>query len=136
MKEPAWVRSQAVVAIHARQIAEHGGEPGIRDANLMESALARPRNLHAYGEGSSLASLAAAYAFGIAKNHPFNDGNKRTAMVVALTFLRINGLALEAGAEERYSRFEAIASGRIGERALAQWLERHCFPIARPRKRT
>ena len=121
---------RAVDAIHKRQIAEHGGEPGIRDENLLESALARPKNLFAYGErGSDLPTLAAAYAFGIAKNHAFNDGNKRTAMVVALTFLKLNGLDLAASPDERYEKFEGLASGRITECGLAKWLQTNCRPI-------
>ena len=131
MKEPAWILPRTVEAIHKRQIAEHGGETGIRDANLLDSALARPRNRFAYGERTpTLAALAAAYAFGIARNHPFHDGNKRTAMVVALTFLRLNGQELVAGAEERYEKFEGLAAGRVSERAFATWLETNCRPIA------
>ena len=121
-------------AIHKRQIAEHGGEPGVRDENLLQSALARAKNLFAYSEhGVPLTTLAAAYALGIAKNHPFFDGNKRTALVVALTFLRTNGLDLVAAAEERYDKFEGIASGRIPESTLAEWLAANCRLASTPR---
>jgi death on curing protein len=133
VKEPVWILPRAVGAIHKRQIAEHGGEPGIRDENLLESALARPRNLFAYGKhGNDLPTLAAAYAFGIAKNHAFNDGNKRTAMVVALTFLKLNGLDLVASPDEKYEKFEGLASGRVTERALAKWLQASCRPTGSP----
>lgn len=130
MKEPVWILPRAVDAIHKRQIAEHGGEPGIRDENLLESALARPRNLFAYRDGADLATLAAAYAFGVARNHAFHDGNKRTAMVVALTFLKLNGVDLVASPEERYEKFEGVASGRVTEGALATWLQANCHPSA------
>src|SRR3954447_2101174 len=89
---PRWLSLELVLVVHNRQLAEHGGPEGVRDMNALESALARPRNLLAYGDKPSLFRLAAAYAAGIAKNHPFLDGNKRTALVVCMTFLELNGV--------------------------------------------
>lgn len=110
-------------AIHQRQIAEHGGSSGVRDDGLLLSALARPQNLLAYGEQKAdLAALAAAYAFGIVRNHPFVDGNKRTALVAARTFLLLNGLDLEASQEEKYLTFLQLAEGSISEEELAEWI--------------
>src|SRR5271170_1304048 len=92
--EPEWIDEQDVIAIHRRQIAEHGGSDGIRDMGLLQSAVARPLNAFHYNQVVSLTKLAACYAFGIAKNHAFIDGNKRTALVVSLTFLKVNGYKL------------------------------------------
>ncbi len=97
MKELIWISDEVVVAIHRRQLAEHGGLQGIRDEGLLQSALHRPKNLLAYSESPpDMASLAAAYAYGIVKNHPFMDGNKRTAYVVMRTFLKLNGYDIQA----------------------------------------
>ncbi|MCA1568334.1 MAG: type II toxin-antitoxin system death-on-curing family toxin [Acidobacteria bacterium] len=124
-----WVREDVVVAVHLRQLAEHGGSEGIRDEGLLRSALARPQNLLAYGAPTpDLASLAAAYAFGIAGNHPFVDGNKRTALVVARLFLLLNGANLAATQEEKYSIFLALAAGELSEEALAEWVRAHLEP--------
>ena len=102
-KEPPWVRLDAVLAIHRRQLSEHGGLDGIRDQGMLESALGRPTNKYSYESPKpSLAQLAAAYAFGIARNHPFIDGNKRTAFVVCELFLRLNKQGIEASAEGKY----------------------------------
>lgn len=126
MKQPVWIRPDAVQAIHARQIAEHGGEHGLRDAGLLDSALNRPRNLLAYGDPPpDLAALAAAYAFGIARNHPFVDGNKRTAYVVCRTFLLVNGRDLDASAADKYVVFLKLAEGSLSEGELADWLRQH-----------
>ena len=123
MDEPIWIRDEAVAAIHHRQIAEHGGADGIRDPGLLASALARPRNTFAYGgEDVDLAALAAAYAYGIASNHPFVDGNKRVAYVVCRTFLRRNGFDFEATAEEKYGAFMRLAAGETSEAELAAWI--------------
>jgi death-on-curing protein len=130
LAEPIWVLDDVVEAIHKRQLAEHGGAVGIRDADLLASALARPKHLFAYAESAvSLTRLAAAYAFGIACNHPFVDGNKRTALVVAMLFLRLNGFTVTTSQEETYEAFIALAEGRLDEAALAAWLEEHCQPI-------
>jgi death-on-curing protein len=123
LKNVVWVREDVVRAVHLRQLAEHGGGEGIRDEGLLQSALARPQNLLAYGDPApDLAALAAAYAYGIASNHPFVDGNKRTALVVARLFLLLNGANLAATQEEKYSIFLALAGGRLPEEALAEWL--------------
>lgn len=116
-----------VGALHAMQIAEHGGSPGTRDDGLLGSALARPKNLAAYGE-PAIAELAAAYAFGIARNHPFIDGNKRTAFMAAYLFLGLNGLRLEAPEEEVVHVFRDLASGELDEGDLVLWIEDHCVP--------
>lgn len=128
MKEPVWVRTDVVYAIHRRQIAEHGGGEGIRDGGLLDSALARPKNLAAYSgseSGPDLASLAASYAWGLVRNHPFVDGNKRTAYVVCRTFLKLNGQDLEASSEEKYLVFLRLAEGSLSEQQLASWLRDH-----------
>ena len=125
-KEPPWVRLDAVLAIHRRQLSEHGGLDGIRDQGMLESALGRPTNKYSYESPKpSLAQLAAAYAFGIAKNHPFIDGNKRTAFVVCELFLRLNKQGLEASAEGKYIIFLSLADGTLSEEALAQWIAGH-----------
>lgn len=117
-----WLRLDAVLAIHKRQIAEHGGEAGVRDLGLLESALARPKNIEAYEPDWDIARLAASLAFGIAKNHPFIDGNKRTALVATRTFLALNGVELRADAADKYITFLSLAEGRISEDDLAEWL--------------
>lgn len=123
MRKPVWVRDDVVRAIHLRQIAEHGGDSGVRDVGLLESALARPKNLLAYGDPPpDVAALAAAYAFGIARNHPFIDGNKRTAYVVCRTFLLLNGHDIKATQEEKYASFLALATGEMDQDDLAEWL--------------
>ena len=114
----------AVLAIHRRQIAEHGGEAGLRDLGLLESALSRPRNIIAYAEKADTAASAAAYAFGIAKNHPFLDGNKRTALVVMRTFLILNGTDIDASQQDKYQTILALADGRLTEPDLAEWIRR------------
>ncbi|MEI6517862.1 MAG: type II toxin-antitoxin system death-on-curing family toxin [bacterium] len=125
-KEPTWVRLDAVLAIHRRQLSEHSGLDGIRDQGMLESALGRPTNKYSYESPKpSLAQLAAAYAFGIAKNHPFIDGNKRTAFVVCELFLRLNKQGLEASAEAKYIIFLSLADGTLSEEALAQWIAEH-----------
>jgi death on curing protein len=115
-----WVPVNAVLAIHDEQISEHGGIPGVRDLAVIESALARPRNLFAYGKPDA-ATLAAAYAFGLCRNHGFFDGNKRTAYVVAETFLDLNGYSMEASDEEVVSTMLAVASGVTPQSQLAKW---------------
>ena len=118
----AWILKDAVIGIHGRQIAEHGGSDGVRDEGLLLSALARPENLYAYGDDPDLADLAAAYAFGIAKNHPFIDGNKRTGLVLARTFLKINGADISASQDEKYATFLRLAEGSLSEEELAEWI--------------
>lgn len=122
-KNVIWVREDVVLAVHLRQLAEHGGGEGIRDEGLLQSALARPQNLLAYGSPPpDLADLAAAYAYGIARNHPFVDGNKRTALIVARLFLLLNGMDLAATQEEKYSTFLALAADELSEEDLAIWV--------------
>lgn len=123
MEAPAWVREDVVLAIHRRQLAEHGGGEGIRDPGLLDSALARPQNLLAYADSElDLATLAASYAWGISRNHPFVDGNKRTAFVVCRTFLRLNGRDLAASQEEKVLTFLELAAGRLSEQQLVAWI--------------
>ena len=126
MAEIVWLLEEAVRAIHQRQIAEHGGGSGTRDEGLLLSALARPQSLLAYGDHEpDLAALAAAYAFGVARNHPFVDGNKRTAFVAARTFLLLNGDDLEASQDEKYIAFIQLAEGSLSEDDLANWIRQH-----------
>jgi death-on-curing protein len=119
-----WVRQDVVLALHDEQIAEHSGLSGIRDAALVESALARPLNLAAYGEPDA-ADLAAAYAFGLARNHPFADGNKRSAAVVALTFLLLNDVAFEISEAQLVVMTMALAAGDLSEEEVARWFRDH-----------
>ncbi len=121
MTTPRWLPKDLILAIHNRQLAEHGGAAGVRDEGLLESALARPQNLFAYGDGDA-AALAAAYAFGIARNHPFLDGNKRTAYVACELFLMANGVALVASDEESLAAMLSLAAGEIDEGEFAAWL--------------
>ena len=125
MPKIVWLLEETITAIHHRQIAEHGGREGLRDEGLLLSALARPQNLLAYGEPApDLASLAAAYAYGIARNHPFVDGNKRTALVAARTFLILNGVDLEATQDDKVLTFLSVAEGAISEEELADWIRK------------
>ena len=117
-----WLRTDAVLAMHKRQIAEHGGGEGVRDLGLLESALTRPQNIAAYEPDADIARLAAAYAFGIAKNHPFVDGNKRTSLVACRTFLILNGYQLDASPTDKYLTFISLAEGTLSEEELAEWL--------------
>jgi death-on-curing protein len=118
-----WVALDVASAAHAEQLAEHGGGEGVRDERLLESATARPRNLAAYGKPDA-AALAAAYAYGIARNHPFVDGNKRTAAVVSETFLILNGCHLAASDAELVVAFLALAAGELSEEELADWFRK------------
>jgi len=124
MKEPEWLLEAAILALHDQQIAEHGGLSGLRDYGLLQSALAHPKNLFSYGE-PSLPELSAAYASRIAKNHPFVDGNKRTAYLAARLFLRLNGFDFNASREEKVKTFLDLATGQISETDLAHWIEAH-----------
>jgi death on curing protein len=123
-KEWIWVTTDVALAAHLEQLSEHGGGTGVRDERLLESAMARPQNLLAYGE-PDVAALAAAYAYGIARNHPFVDGNKRTATVVSETFLALNGYRLKASDAELTVAFLALASGNLSEVELADWFRTH-----------
>lgn len=119
-----WIATDVALAAHAEQLAEHGGGEGVRDTGALESAMARPVNLSLYGEPDA-AGLAAAYAFGIARNHPFVDGNKRTAAVVAETFLMLNGWRLEASDAELVVAILALAAGELSEPDLPDWFREH-----------
>jgi death-on-curing protein len=126
MTEPIWIQDAVVTAVHRRQLAEHGGCDGIRDAGLLDSALNKPKHVWAYGDPRpDMATLAASYAFGIARNHPFLDGNKRTAFVVCRLFLKLNGIELVASQSEKYDTFLKLAAGDITENQLAQWIRHH-----------
>ncbi len=126
--EPTWLNRPILEALHADQVREHGGSLGIRDEGLLESALARPQQKWHYEPHADLATLSAAYAFGIAKNHPFVDGNKRAALVAAYTFLAINGFELEAPEPETVAAILGTADGSISEEALAAWIRSHLIP--------
>jgi death on curing protein len=123
-----WVSKSVVLAIHEQQIAEHGGAQGIRDIGLLESAIARPENLAAYGQ-PDLAALAASYAFGIARNHPFFDGNKRTSYVITRLFLTLNQQDIAADEAARLRIWLSLAAGDLTEEQLADWLRSHLIEI-------
>jgi death on curing protein len=126
MNEPVWIRQDVVLRMHEEALMLHGGLEGVRDLGLLESALARPKNVFAYSEqAASLAQLAASYAKGIVANHPFADGNKRTAFTVSVTFLKLNGLQLTAAKEDRVLTFWSLAAGEITEPELALWFAEH-----------
>jgi death-on-curing protein len=123
MDDPIWISESLAMAIHARQVVEHGGLDGVRDPGLLDSALARPRQKFAYVDPTpDLPALAASYAYGIARNHPFLDGNKRTAAVVCEVFLALNCLRLDATDLELYPLFLGLAEGRVSEDELAEFL--------------
>lgn len=120
MTEWLWVVTEVAIEAHREQLIEHGGGHGTRDVGLLESAMMRPRNLAVY-ESPDAAALAAAYAYGLARNHPFVDGNKRTAAIVSETFLILNGLVLDAADAEIVVAFQALAAGELSEEELADW---------------
>ena len=119
-----FVRREALLLLHDESLAEHGGAPGLRDEGLLESALARPHNLLAYGEADAQA-LAASYAFGLVRNHPFVDGNKRAAFLATGLFLALNGFRLKATQAEATLTMLALAAGDLGEADFAAWLRAH-----------
>jgi death-on-curing protein len=127
MNDPVFLSEQLVMAIHHEQLAQHGGASGVRDVGLLQSALARAENKMAYGSPSP-AEMAAAYAYGIARNHPFVDGNKRTAFVAAQVFLRLNGKRMNIDHVEATLTFLRLAAGDISEDDLAAWVARHVGP--------
>ncbi len=122
-----WVDKRALLLLHAESLAEHGGSAGLRDEGLLDSALARPLNLVAYGE-PDFADLAASYAFGVAKNHPFVDGNKRAAFLSAGLFLALNGFRLTASQVDATQAVLALAGSEISEEAFARWLRANTAP--------
>jgi death on curing protein len=130
MTDWVWLQEDVVLAIHGEQLREHGGGAGVRDMGLLQSALARPENLVAYG-APDVADLAAAYAFGIARNHAFIDGNKRTAYVAGELFLALNGFELTATDADGVLTFLALASGELTDVQLAEWYRGKIMPIAK-----
>jgi death on curing protein len=129
MTEPVWLRADVLKLLHGESIAEHGGADGLRDEGLFESALARPRNLFAYEAVDDLPRLAAGYAFGLAKNHAFVDGNKRIAFIACAMFLRLNGQRQVADQSEAVLTVLSLASGELDEDALADWIQRNAKPL-------
>lgn len=122
MNEPQWVLDEVVVSVHEILIAEHGGRSGIRDKGLLESALARPRQLFSYEPQATIFELAAAYGFGLAKNHPFIDGNKRAALAISAIFLELNGFSFDAPESESVIVTKRLAAGDLSESGFAKWL--------------
>ena len=128
MNTPIWIREEVAIAIHRRQLAEHGGSEGIRDKGLLESALFRPQNQFAY-DNPNIFELAAAYSYGIANNHPFIDGNKRTSYVVMRTFLKLNGYDIRASVMEKYQTWMRLVNNQLSEAELATWIEKKSIKI-------
>lgn len=125
MTDPVWIEKSAVLLLHAEALAEHGGAEGLRDEGLLESALARPKNLLAYEGTTDLCRLSAAYAVGISPNHPFVDGNKRVAFISLVLFLRLNGFRLAAEQIEAIRTMFALADGMLTEGELTEWIRKH-----------
>lgn len=124
-QEPLWLSRVVVDAIHADQVREHGGLTGVRDENVLESALARPRQSFHYRTAADVPRLAAAYAYGLVRNHPYRDGNKRIGLLAMITFLGINGYAFDATDEDVVVQFVALAAGTVTEEQLARWVRNH-----------
>ena len=131
MNEPEWLVIDIILDFHAEQLALFGGADGMRDRGLLESALARPINKFAHGE-TGIAALAAAYGFGIARNHPFIDGNKRTALASMIVFLGLNGIDLDAPSEMATAIMLSLAAGEITEDVLARWIADHMRALDAP----
>jgi death-on-curing protein len=130
-KEPLWIELRDVLAIHDRLLAAHGGAQGLRDLGLLQSALARPRQHHAYANTAGIVELASLYTAGIVRNHPFVDGNKRTGFVVGLLFLELHSLDFVASEEDATQAVLDLASGKIDETVYTSWLR----PNSRPRRK-
>jgi len=126
MKRPRWIGKKAFLLLHEESLAEFGGARGLRDEGVLDSALFRPQNTHTYKAGSTLADLAAAYAYGIVKNHAFVDGNKRAAFLSIGLFLALNGHRLTADRVDAIQTTLAVASGRLDEKSLAAWIAENC----------
>lgn len=124
-REPVWLSRVVIDAIHDDQLREHGGLPDVRDENALESALVRPRQKWHYADEPDLAALAAAYAFGLVRNHPYRDGNKRIGFLAMVTFLGLNGREFEATDEEVITQMLALADSRVSEEQLAAWIRAH-----------
>ena len=127
MKTPVWLLREAVLATHERLLSEFGGATGVRDNGLLDSGLARAGNLHAYGQ-PTIFELAAAYAFGVVKNHPFIDGNKRTGFTIAVVFLELNGENFGASEVDATIQTLALAASELDEAGYAEWLKANCKP--------
>lgn len=125
MKEPRWVPETAVSVIHEELIVEHGGEPGLRDSGLLSASLARPRHLFSYSENATVFELAAAYGYGLAKNHSFVDGNKRIALAIIDVFLRLNGYKLVAPESEAVVMMISLVEGVENQESLAAWIAKN-----------
>ena len=125
--EPTWLSRLVVDAIHNDQLREHGGLPGLRDENLLESALARPRQKWSYAARIDVPALAAAYAFGLVQNHPYRDGNKRIGFLAMITFLGVNGYEFSASEADVVREIVALADGKVSEAALAAWVRQHSW---------
>ncbi len=126
--EPTWVDRVVLDAVHTDLVRTHGGLPGIRDENALESALARPRHRWNYRRTVSIATLAATYGFGLARNHPYRDGNKRVAFLAMLVFLGLNGYDIEAPEADVVGVMVKLAAGDLSEQALARWIRLHLVP--------
>jgi death-on-curing protein len=131
VKSPRWVDRRALLLLHGETLAEHGGLSGLRDPGALDASLARPQHLHCYEPGSDLARLAAAYGFGIARNHPFNDGNKRAAFLAIGLFLECNGQQLTADPVEAIAVILRLAEGKLAELELAEWIRKNMRPSTR-----
>ena len=130
MTEPIWTNLRVIKAFHDRQINEHGGLPGLRDEGLLLSAVSRPENTYHHSSPKpDLAELAATYGFGLAKNHPFNDANKRTALIAMRLFLKLNGYDLATSPEDKYKTIIRVAASDISEDELAQWIRKNLEKI-------
>lgn len=123
-----WISKKAAISIHHEQLTQHGGLPGIRDEGLLESALAKPQNLSSY-QDATIARCAASYMYGIVRNHPFLDGNKRTGFVVGITFLILNGFYIKVEETEVVIKITALAEGTLSEKKLDQWLDKIAFSL-------
>ncbi|VAX08939.1 Death on curing protein, Doc toxin [hydrothermal vent metagenome] len=130
MTEPSWVLDEIVFSVHQILLSEHGGSTGICDKALLESALSRPKQRYEYEPESTIFKLATSYSFGLAKNHPFIDGNKRIALAIGAIFLELNGFTLNASEPETVIIFEQLASGNIAEIELADWFKSNSIPSA------
>lgn len=123
--EPLWLSRVVVDAVHNDQLREHGGLPGVRDENLLESALAKPQQKWHYAESTDISIFAAAYAFGLVKNHPYRDGNKRVGFLAMVTFLELNGHEMHASDAEVVATILSLAEGQLSEQALTEWIRQH-----------
>ncbi len=129
MSEPIWIDERDALALHDRLLALDGGAPGVRDVDLLQSALARPKQLHAYGDNPDIIDMAAAYTAGIVRNHPFIDGNKRTGFLVGVLFLELNGYHFTATEESAAQAILSLAAGSLDEPTLAAWLRANVRPF-------